>query len=654
MPLDRSGDAPEPVLGRRFFDDLALLAEAPDPASPAADRAFRAFSAFCERIEVATQSEMNPVSRSWFDGCIRSEGGRSKEIRRWCGPRRGVKLLFAVRWGGSDVSVALTKWMAPDDESDRFSDFLGSPQTMARERLRRLSMRLEERFEVPLDLVFSRNYEQRRLLERGIEWQEWQKDPSRQATVQAVLWSVIDEDYVLTLVRERAEDPVRQLEELGRILPGTSGRRCLEFASQGRGANLTEEVAAAAREVREHWIRHEQQGLDALLLMAAEGLSELLREFRDKEKKRADVLGNTEPVPALDGSAVKIAEAIHRRTIGDHPRLSDYRPERAKVGLEVLSPSGSDRAVLGWEGTDRRLPRLEIDRRTDALTIDLVLDRQEKEGGEATPSAYRRALAFRADGADGTDLVALVANDPHLSFLAGKSAGSAEIVVRNAEDLRRLFIWRKGEPRLRWTFPVLDSSTEKLRGPVTLISSLLGQALSDDPPALVVPPRSEETFDAFISFAGASGGAVAEQLRGQLQEAKGVGKVWHMSDHQKAGTSIPENNRRGVERSKSIVMLLHSTYWESEYCREEFRIASEQRLPIIPLLIVDTGISDEAALRAAKADAEAAEKSFRSKVVKASLKDLYSHVVPPVRTPLNADGIDPAVVGSVVESVRAV
>lgn len=646
-----SVESSQSVLDQSFFDDLHLLAVTPDPASPPADRAFEAISLFCERIEAAARLEMNPFPRSKFDAWIKSEGGGFGELWRWCGPYKGVKLLVTLGWGGGSASVALTKWLAPDDESDRFSDFLGSPRVMARERLTRLSEHLEREYEISLDLVFSRNYGQRRLIERGIEWQEWQQDPARQATVRAVLWAGIDEGRVLHRIEERAQDPIRQVEELGRLLPGAVGKRQLELASDGEAVGLLDAIADANGAMRQQWRRRAAQGIDELLLAVAEGLSDLLREFRDREKKRSDVLGNPCPAPSADASAVDIAEAIRRRALSDHPRLENYRPENATAGLEVLPSPGRERASVGWVGTGKALPRVELERSRDALVVEFVLDDQEKAGGKVPPSAYRRALAFNADGANGAGLVELLAADPHLALLPGKSATSGTIEVRSADDLRRLFIWRKGEPRLRWAYPV-DASTDELRGPATLISSLFAQAISDDPPELVVPEFPGKTFNTFISFAGTSGADVAEHLRSQLV-AEGVGTVWHMSDHQNAGSAISQNNRTGVEHSKSIVLLLHSTYWKSDYCCEEFRIAAEQRLPVIPLLLVDPGTSDGDALQRAEEDAKAAEKRFRAKVVRARLKHLFRHVVLPVHAPITEAGLDPTIVRSVADRIRS-
>jgi hypothetical protein len=534
--------------------------------------------------------------KTWFDELRLFSG-------RWSSPG-DVKLIVELSPGM--IHVDLTKWLASQAQVNRFSDYLRRPDREVRQRLAKLSSDLLP-FGLSVELVFSRNYGQRRLIDADLEWYEWCEDPNGQATARVALWRGVDVERAINSARQAADARRAQsvaagavgnleLEELGRILPGAAGLEWIKRGQDGDAVTLEEAAEQAGDQVARGWDRLIDGGLmEEAVLTASAGFAEILAPLHEHERRRLKLklLGANDPVPAFDAPTAEIAAVMKQWALKADSRLGQAMAPNSSEGL-VVTVKSAHRATLGW-GARKDLPRIDISRQHGVLHLDFILDHQPARSGKDEPRAWRRSIAYGTAGLVGESLVARALRDPALSFHCKKhpaSGANGGCPIAGTDALRRHWIWAAGAPTMRWSWSaatVVGRSRTWLREPGLFFGSLLAQVLSDGrtAPALLVPEEEKQTFDAFVSFRGSTGKAVASALRVALGE-RGY-DVWHMDDWQTAGKNVVGNNEAGVASSRAFIPLLSSDYWASSFCCKEFIAAVEFDVKMIPMTLLASG-----------------------------------------------------------------
>ena len=101
----------------------------------------------------------------------------------------------------------------------------------------------------------------------------------------------------------------------------------------------------------------------------------------------------------------------------------------------------------------------------------------------------------------------------------------------------------------------------------------------------------EYTYDSFIAYSQPDYPWVRDHLAVELEQRSGITLCLHNRDF-RPGTRIQENVMEAVHGSRKVIMVLSSTFLDSEWCELELEVAQmrsfdERRELIIPIVLED-------------------------------------------------------------------
>lgn len=614
------------LLGRPFWRALnGLEAAAGAGGSPSPDVehdllvVHRSLDALYARLSSALEPHLGPRCLTPAPTLQRVRDYVTKGTRRHDRDLR----FYAGRWIGdvkvvlhfspAGVDVFLSSWMAGKEQSRAFAAFLDDEGARARERLLEVSRRLEAEFGVALQLMQSVRKGShvaaaRGWLEDDLDWATWRVNALGQASV-GFWFPTFDPAFVLREARNDATgDPIWAAP---RIIGGLAGKRAAQSAEEdlvGLVEQAATEVALASRSL------FEDARLDAVVLVTAVGLGEVLAHFRRHMTRR-----RPRPLPPVpfDAAADEIGEALRGAVLEVERTALPHRP--------LLCRGDARRATMGWGS--KALPWLEVARSPQGR-LRLAFHAGVSES--RYPDFLRPRLAARLRGREGSALLDLVqASGGEIAPTCGGAGCRKRGRCPTTSGFVDHWLVSGDRPVLEWSLSSSGGQVDWFTAPARLLTGLLLQALPH-PPELVVPEMPERSWDLFVSTPGVgvgfAGGTLARALEGEHLS------TWYMSDHEAAGVNIADHVRHGIEHSRAVLVVLHDSYWRSPYCVTEFLEAVRCRRPLLPALVTETGDATDVGdqLRLAEAQLAAARAEYPADVVQRAVTEaqrLLSHTI---------------------------
>lgn len=532
------------------------------------------------------------------------------------------------------IRIDLTTWDVNEVEKDAFAQYLRHNDYQIRESILHLSEELLPSG-LAVELLLSRNFGQSRDIQSAVAWKEWQDNPSGLSTARVSFTTGEEAENVLDAMELEIGSTDR--DELSTKLKRQFPASFIDAAMEECGVSQIVDQSAVSRAICERFETVYQasaaEGFDAPLIAAGKVFHSIIEPFRAERRRVETSEASRIASPPLDSSVSEIARALLDSFESVNPGFGETRPGSATGDFALLEENNSQ-SVLGWPGADKTAPMVRVSakggRASRHLTLEFLFDHQKGKGGRVAPSVIRGAAAYNLEGWSGQRLVDLNLEDPRVSF------GIEQSVVldpRNTEDLKRNWVWASGRPYLRWTFfSAIGEVDTWMKAPAITFGGLLGLVANpDEIPVIASVPES--SYEAFISFPGSVGRTQARQILDLLKSDKYKlkDKVWHMDDHQEAGTDIEKNNEAGVQHSQCVILLLHSDYWRSKYCRREFEIAATlKKTKLLPYMLPEEGKSDSELFEEFGAELSKFEESVKSKDVKDKIEELRGAIRPVV------------------------